>query len=130
MGGSLPQKATAEENFSQMRALQLAATYNSSLLDTIDAGHSESMASGAPGGTSTGSTAGLDKLIADSERALKRLEQLDNNKKLPLTKRASRHFSRNSSNLLNIALAGGVFAVAVSRLHEKYAHQVRGAFSG
>lgn len=65
--------------------------------------------------------ADLDKLIQESEEAIKRLDTLQNkNKGLPITQRLSRHVAKYGSNLLSVALAGSVLVVAVSRLSDKW----------
>lgn len=73
---------------------------------------------------SPGNMNSLDELIAESERSLKRLEQLQKKKDLSIGQRFSSHLKRNSGHLINVALAGSVFVVALSRLNEKYSHQV------
>jgi len=66
----------------------------------------------------------LDRLIKESEQALERLERLDSNKNISLRHRISHHFSRNSSYLTSVVLAGSVFVVAYARLNDKYTYQV------
>ena len=65
----------------------------------------------------------LDKLIQESEDALKRLDALQ--KKKPLLDRVKIHFQRNNAHLINILLAGSVLAVALGRLGQKHEYQVR-----
>jgi hypothetical protein len=65
----------------------------------------------------------LDKLIQESEDALKRLDALQ--KKKPFLERVKIHFQRNNAHLINILLAGSVLAVALGRLGQKHEYQVR-----
>jgi hypothetical protein len=67
----------------------------------------------------------LDKLIAESEQSLARLESMQNKANQGIGQRMSSHMKRNSGHMINVILAGSVFVVAISRLNEKYAHQVR-----
>jgi hypothetical protein len=67
----------------------------------------------------------LDELIAESERSLKRLESMENTANRSAGQRINAHVKRNSGHMINIILAGSVFVVALSRLNDKYAHQVR-----
>lgn len=67
----------------------------------------------------------LDELIAESERSLKRLETMENNANRTRGQRINAHMKRNSGHIINIILAGSVFVVALSRLNDKYAHEVR-----
>ena len=64
----------------------------------------------------------LDKLIQESEDALKRLDALQ--KKKPLLDRVKIHFQRTNAHLINILLAGSVLAVALGRLGQKHEYQV------
>ena len=66
----------------------------------------------------------LDELIAESERSLKRLESLQNNANRSTGQKINAHVKRNSGHMINLILAGSVFVVALSRLNDKYAHQV------
>lgn len=69
----------------------------------------------------------LDKLIKASEESIKRLEQLQNQKRsLPFTQRVSNHFRKHGNNLISTALAGSVFVVALGRLNQKYEYQASG----
>lgn len=54
---------------------------------------------------------------------MKRLEQLDQAAKAPAATKLRRHVSRNSTHLMNVALAGGLVVLAISRLNEKKAYQ-------
>ena len=73
----------------------------------------------------SGNMNSLDELIAESERSLKRLEHLQSKQQnLGIGQRFTSHLKRNSGHLINVALAGSVFVVALSRLNEKYSHQV------
>lgn len=68
----------------------------------------------------------LDKLIAESEAAIKRLDELQQRKpSTPFLQRIGRHLHKNSPYLINVLLAGSVFAVALGRLIQKQEHQVR-----
>lgn len=79
-----------------------------------------------PPGPSNGKTGmeNLDKLIAESEQSLARLESLQNKANAGVGQRVSSHMKRNSGHMINVILAGSVFVVALSRLNDKYAHQV------
>ena len=66
----------------------------------------------------------IDKLIEESELSLQRLEQLQKKNDRSYTQRASSHVKRNSNHMINLALAGSVFVVALSRLNDKYAYEV------
>lgn len=85
--------------------------------------------SGAPSppgpGTGKMGMENLDKLIAESEQSLARLDNLQNRANAGIGQRFSSHMKRNSGHMINVILAGSVFVVALSRLNEKYAHQVR-----
>ena len=76
----------------------------------------------------------IDDLLAESEETIRRLEKLrSQNSGRSVSERISLHAKRHSNRLLNIALAGGVLAVALARLSDKYAHQVctrRSSFIG
>lgn len=68
----------------------------------------------------------LDRLIADSEDAIKRLDVLyERKKKAPLLQRVKAHLSKHSVHLTNVLLAGTVFVVAVGRLQQKLQFEVR-----
>jgi hypothetical protein len=66
----------------------------------------------------------LDELIAESERSLKRLESMEKSANRSTGQRINAHVKRNSGHMINIILAGSVFVVALSRLNDKYAHEV------
>ena len=66
----------------------------------------------------------LDKLIAESEEAIKRLDSLQRRADMPLTQRLRRHFHKNSPHLINVLLAGSVLVVAMGRLQQKHEFQV------
>lgn len=69
----------------------------------------------------------LDRLIADSEEAIKRLDVLyERKKKAPFLQRVKAHLSKNSVHLTNVLLAGTVFVVAVGRLDQRQRHEVSG----
>jgi hypothetical protein len=77
-------------------------------------------------GRAPASADALDKLIADSEASIARLEKLaqrEGKHNRSWTERLKSHARNNSSSLLNIALAGGLFSVALIRLNEKYKRQ-------
>lgn len=68
----------------------------------------------------------IDRLIAESEVSIKRLEQLS--KKLdepkgPWRDRVVSHVRKNSNTFVNLALSGFVLAIALSRLNDKYSQQ-------
>lgn len=68
----------------------------------------------------------LDKLIAESEAAIKRLDELQQRKQsTPFLQRIGRHLHKNSPYLINVLLAGSVLAVALGRLVQKQEHKVR-----
>eukprot|EP00887_Chlorella_sp_A99_P000303 scaffold13.g303.t1 len=70
----------------------------------------------------------LERLIRESEEAIKRLETLEKGGKgLPLGARVSAHLRRHGSTLVNIGLAASVLAVAMGRLGQKYEFQSRSA---
>lgn len=74
--------------------------------------------------TSGKADAELNKLIAESEAAIKRVEQLQKgNSSLPAGQRISRHVKKQGANLTNIVLAGTLFGVAYLRLNDKWQHQ-------
>lgn len=71
----------------------------------------------------------IDDLLAESEESIRRLEKLRSlNAKRGFFERISLHVNKHSNRLLNIALAGGVLAVALARLSDKYTHQVCSLF--
>jgi hypothetical protein len=79
----------------------------------------------APETTSTPSKVGdLDRLILESEESIKRLEELQKRPSVSLGQRATRHFRKHGGNIVNAALAGCVFVVALGRLSQKYQYQV------
>ena len=83
----------------------------------------------APGGGKSGNE--LDRLIAESEEAIKRLESMEKRGRgLPLTARLAGHMRRHGATLVNIGLAASVLAVAIGRLHQKYEFQVGGGGPG
>lgn len=69
----------------------------------------------------------LDRLIAESEDAIKRLDALQS--KRSILQRVKDHFRKNSAHLTNVLLAGSVLAVALGRLAQKQEHQVGGCRS-
>ena len=71
----------------------------------------------------TAEMADLDKLIKESEDALKRLDALQ--KKRPFMERVKLHFQRNNAHMINILLAGSVLVVAMGRLGQKHEYEVR-----
>jgi hypothetical protein len=76
-------------------------------------------------------SAELDKLIAESEAAIKRLDAIQQRKQgTPIWQRITRHFHKNSSHLINVMLAGSVLAVALGRLAQKHEHQVKLVYDG
>jgi hypothetical protein len=64
----------------------------------------------------------LERLIAESEESIKRLDQLQ--KRPTFGQRASAHLRKHGNNLVSAALAGSVLVVAVGRLTQKYQHEV------
>ena len=75
---------------------------------------------------SSSGTTDLDKLIQESEEAIKRLDAIQQRRQnTPIWQRITRHFHKNSPHLLNVMLAGSVLAVALGRLGQKHEHQVR-----
>lgn len=73
----------------------------------------------------------LDKLIAESEEAIKRLDAIQKQRhNTPLLQRIKNHFSKNSAHFTNVLLAGSCLAVALGRLAQKQDHQVRPASEG
>ena len=73
-------------------------------------------------------TAALDKLIQESEDAIRRLEDIQKRKSAqstPILRRISQHFHKNSPHLLNVLLAGSVLVVALGRLGQKHEYQVQ-----
>ncbi len=67
----------------------------------------------------------LDKLIKESEEAIKRLEAAQSGHRgIPFTQRLANHVKKNSSSFINIALTGSVLVVALGRLAQKQQHEV------
>ena len=69
----------------------------------------------------------VDVLLKESEAALRRIEELENKKRiqasLSWTQRAKQHVSRHSHHLVNLALASGLLGLSLARYHEKYSHR-------
>ena len=68
--------------------------------------------------------ADLDSLIAESQAAINRLEELQKTR-LTIGQRLHKHFSRQGHGLVQAMLAGSVLVVAVSRLGLKNEYQAR-----
>jgi hypothetical protein len=66
----------------------------------------------------------VDLLLAETEASIRRLKALQQQRhSATLGSRISSHFNRHGSNLVSLALAGSVLAVAVGRLGQKYEHE-------
>lgn len=67
----------------------------------------------------------INRLIAESEAAIKRIETLQKGKSAdPVGTRVVKHVKSQRNNLANVALAGTLFAVAYLRLNDKWGYQV------
>jgi hypothetical protein len=70
------------------------------------------------------SDAELNRLIQESEAAIKRVESLQKAKNAPIGPKVVKHVKKQRNNLANVVLAGTLFGVAYLRLHDKWGHQV------
>ena len=69
----------------------------------------------------------VDVLLKESEAALKRIEDLENKKRIQSSlswiQRSKQHISRHSHHLVNLALATGLLGLSLARYQEKYSHR-------
>jgi hypothetical protein len=67
----------------------------------------------------------VDRLIQESDEALRRLERIERGRRQPGTiiERATKHAKRHSNRLMSVALAGGMLGLSLLRYREKQVHR-------